>query len=759
MTGKNKTSAELENEIRDLRQKFHELEDRYQKFSAASLEGILIHENGIIVEANLAAYKLWKCNEPELLGQDIFTLLNPEAVSFVKQNIREKREGIFEVLIKRSTGEKIMCEYAGKEIIYNNMPARVVTFRDISVRKEAEKRAKDIEEQYKRMSEASFEALLIHNNGKITDFNKISCALFGYTPEEFGGMSIFDLAPKESGPLLRKQISSGFQEPYEVLGMRKDGSIFFGELNAKEFTYNNYTARVVAIRDISRRKEDEKKLQVAKDDYETLIQKSPDGIIILDERGKIIFANPKAYQIVRIKQLDEIYGKSILEFVSPEYHEQIRKNRILLEEGKDLPFLKVRAIRIDGSMVEVEYKPVRIGYQGINATLVAYHDIDLQEQLANEKLRYKVSLETNKALKKEIQVRKKVEEKLQTSQEQYRTQTAKVNSIITNSTHLIWTMDRNRKLTSLNKNFSDFIFEIYAIRPTINSNADMAKYGAKVEYTEFWREKTHAAMSGISQHFETMFTKKNKEIVWKEMYLNPIKDKSGKVTEVSGIGHDITEKKIAEEKIKQSLKEKEVLLKEVHHRVKNNLQVISSILNLQSSHVTDKQTLDILKESQDRIKAMSFIHESLYQTKDFTSVNLSEYIHNISTNLLYSYKPEGKKVALKQKVDRIFLNLDSAIPCGLIINELMSNSLKYAFAGKTKGELKISIELDKQENVHLIMSDNGPGLPRSLNFRNTQSLGLQLVMLLVSQLRGSIHLDNKKGAKFTIIFNKKTLNV
>ena len=218
---------------------------------------------------------------------------------------------------------------------------------------------------------------------------------------------------------------------------------------------------------------------------------------------------------------------------------------------------------------------------------------------------------------------------------------------------------------------------------------------------------------------------------------------------------DINEKKRIEKRITESLKEKEILLKEVHHRVKNNLQVISSILNLQSSHVKDANMLNLLRDSQNRIKTMAFIHESLYQAKDFSSVNFSEYVGNLTKNILFSYMGAKKNIKIKLDVKKISLNLDFAISCGLIINELVSNSLKHAFTENKKGEISLSVLVNKEE-IKLVVSDNGKGLPSEVDYRNTKSLGLQLVITLVEQLNGVIQLENKRPiTKFIIKFNHK----
>jgi two-component sensor histidine kinase len=295
--------------------------------------------------------------------------------------------------------------------------------------------------------------------------------------------------------------------------------------------------------------------------------------------------------------------------------------------------------------------------------------------------------------------------------------------------------------------------DIYGVRPAIGVTINRGKMASSAEHIEFWNKKYEEAFRGLPQYFDSKVMMSDEKEMWLEIYLNPIYDASGKVAEVSGIGHDITEKKQNEEKIKLSLREKEVLLKEVHHRVKNNLQVISSILNLQTSYVKDKKTLEALMESQNRIKSMAFIHENLYQQKDFSSTNFSEYVVNLSKNLVHTYSSLENRVELKLDVENVFLNLDLAIPCGLIINELVSNSLKYAFPRKKKGEIGIRLKL-KEEQVKLTISDNGVGIPEKINYRNTDSLGLQLVVSLVDQLNGTIKLSGQKGTSFAIAFKQ-----
>jgi len=219
---------------------------------------------------------------------------------------------------------------------------------------------------------------------------------------------------------------------------------------------------------------------------------------------------------------------------------------------------------------------------------------------------------------------------------------------------------------------------------------------------------------------------------------------------------EITQRKQAEERIMASLKEKEVLLQEVHHRVKNNMQIISSLFNLQSRHIEDKQAFEIFTSSQNRVRSMALIHERFYQSEDMARIELAEYVGSLSSHLLSSYGIDPGTVKLNLKIKDVFLDLNTAIPCGLIINELISNSLKHAFPGGKKGEIKIAVNSLNKNEIELIVSDNGVGLPRKVDFRDTETLGLHLVKILAEdQLHGDIKLDRTKGTSFHIRFKVK----
>jgi ligand-binding sensor domain-containing protein/two-component sensor histidine kinase len=227
---------------------------------------------------------------------------------------------------------------------------------------------------------------------------------------------------------------------------------------------------------------------------------------------------------------------------------------------------------------------------------------------------------------------------------------------------------------------------------------------------------------------------------------------------------DITERKRVEDQLRASLREKEVLLKEIHHRVKNNLQVVSSLLKFQSERIHDTQTHEMFRDCQNRIKSMALIHENLYQSKDLARIDFTGYIRNLTASLFRLYEAHSTGITPIMDIEEIELDIDIAIACGLIVNELVSNSLKYAFPrDRSHGEQKdfkkeIRIILSSVEDqVKLLVSDTGVGFPNDRDFRSTDSLGLQLVCMLTEQLNGTIVLKRQSGTTFTITFPKLAL--
>ncbi|MCC6864596.1 MAG: response regulator [Ignavibacteria bacterium] len=228
----------------------------------------------------------------------------------------------------------------------------------------------------------------------------------------------------------------------------------------------------------------------------------------------------------------------------------------------------------------------------------------------------------------------------------------------------------------------------------------------------------------------------------------------GILTSIWGIQRDVSEKKRSDVALKKSLTEKEILLKEIHHRVKNNLQVVTSLLKLQAGYIKDENIKLLFKESQDRVNAMSLIHQKLYQSKDLGQINFNEYIETVTTHLQHSYGILEDRVKINTDFSNIKMSIDNAIPAGLIINELVSNALKHAFPGNMKGCINISAAYDNYSKEYwFVIRDNGIGIKNKVNNANSESFGLKLVNTLVQQLDGIIEIINLNGTEFRIHFN------
>ena len=238
-----------------------------------------------------------------------------------------------------------------------------------------------------------------------------------------------------------------------------------------------------------------------------------------------------------------------------------------------------------------------------------------------------------------------------------------------------------------------------------------------------------------------------------ELRTMPVKDEEGTTVSVVEVGRDITERKWVHERLKTSLREKETLLQELNHRTKNNLQVVASLLSLQSHSVTDPQALNILREAQDRIRSISLVHEKLYHSRDMSRISLRDYLEDLANSLITGYQADPGRIVLRLDVADIPLSPDIVSTCGLVVSELISNSLKYAFPDRRAGEIMVTVSTAQDGMFELRVSDNGIGFPEGFDFRRTKALGLRLVAQLVEhQLQGTIGLGSKGAPEFVIRF-------
>lgn len=412
----------------------------------------------------------------------------------------------------------------------------------------------------------------------------------------------------------------------------------------------------------------------------------------------------------------------ISDYVMPDFS-GLDAIRILQESGLDIPI-----IIVSGNIGEDT---------AVKAMKAGAHDYLIKGNLA----RLIPAIERELSEAQERRKRKKAEAELKSTKE-------KLESFINNTSDAIIITNLEKKILQVNIGFEKIYGwtagEAVGIElPTIPLNI--------MSETEKLLEQVKSGK--VITAYETIRQRKDGSVFNVSVTISPIKDAEGKVVAFAGISRDITERKRSEEQIRSSLLEKETLLREIHHRVKNNMQVISSLLRLQSKYIKDKDDIEIFKDSQNRISSMALVHEKLYQSGDFTKIDFNVYSKDLVKSIFLFYGAISSRIVPTIKVENVSLGIDSAIPCGLIINELVTNSLKHAFPDGRKGDIKISMERTGENEFELVVSDNGTGIAQGIDFDNSNSLGLHLVKILAqNQLNGEIILNRDHGTEIKINF-------
>lgn len=270
-------------------------------------------------------------------------------------------------------------------------------------------------------------------------------------------------------------------------------------------------------------------------------------------------------------------------------------------------------------------------------------------------------------------------------------------------------------------------------------------------YNSIVKEIDAAVAEKHSRIFESNVTTHHLKNIWISTTLTPIYSEFGNLKKLVFVDTDITSSKLLQKQIEESLKEKDVLLKEIHHRVKNNLQIIISLLNLQSGYIKDETTLKAVQDGQNRVRSMALVHEKFYQAEELTEIDFGEYVEKLTQYIYQSYGDKTDRIKLIIQSDRVKLDMDTAMPSGLLVNEIVSNAYKYAFPGEMHGEIRISLRKEIDKVVYCI-SDNGVGLPPEINLDAAESLGMQLIQALTAQLDGVLEVSTDKGTEFKISF-------
>jgi PAS domain S-box-containing protein len=450
----------------------------------------------------------------------------------------------------------------------------------------------------------------------------------------------------------------------------------------------------------------EDKIRESEYRYRQLVELSPDAIAIHCE-GKIVFVNSAAVSLLGASSPNDLLGKAAMEIVHSDDRAFVQQ-RITeaIKSGKPAPMIEERFIRHDGSVIEVEVAAVPTKYLNKQAVQVVVRDITERRK-------------SEKALKL------------------FRTLIDRSNDaieVIDPETGQF--LDINEKgCLDLGYSREEILtLNLFDIDPMVN-------------HTSFTKAKEGLRKSG-ELIWEGIHRRKDDSTFPVEVNIKYVRlDRDYLVTVV----RDITERKKSEEKIQNDLNEKTLLLSEIHHRVKNNLQVITSLLNLQSQKVSNKEDLRLFNDSKNRIHMMARVHEKLYQSNNFAMINFKEYLPDV-LNDIFKSSEICERVNLKMAIKDVVLGIDDAIPVALIVHELFSNSIKYAFPNDKKGTIEISFKLLDEDTFQLIFQDNGMGLPQNFDVDKTDSLGLNIVRGLVNQIVGEIVFERTEWSTFKITF-------
>jgi PAS domain S-box-containing protein len=702
----------------------------------SSLDMIIANDQNLkITEFNKAAQIIFGYHPNEVIGKEI-TMLYASEEAFQKVNGKMLKEGLYtgEIQNRRKNGEFFESFLTATGLLDDAgvLIGGMGVSRDITKLKKERERLHLSEERYKAIYNQVFIGIArLDLNGKYLQVNQRFCDILGYSEAELLQMGFQDVTLESELEERRNQFQNiiATKTPNFTLERtykHKNGKLINTNINLS-LVLNEYSEPaylVLVCEDITE----------VKKNQELFLKQTAKLNSILESSNYLVMAIDQNLQLSTFNTNTANWMKQVYN-VKAEIGMAMNKKPILSTEKTNKQWTK----RIDEAFngIPQYFESKSTNKKGIEKIFEFY----INPVKSNNELITEVAI-----IGYDITEKKKTEEKIIT-------QSAKLTAIFENSSHQIYTIDRNFKLTSFNELFAKTTIKDYGIIPSIgiDMKENALERTPNTHYQNFI--KLHKeALKGKSLHTEAKVIDKKGTVSYYLIYLDPIILPNSKVNEVSYIAHDITDRKLAEKKIVESLKEKEVLLKEVHHRVKNNLQVISSILNLQRAYLKDKGSDNLFRELQNRVRSMSFIHESLYQTQDFSNLNFGEYLNNLALNLKHSYLIEDDNVEIEVVADKLFLNLDYSIPCGLIVNELISNAFKYAFPNGRNG--KIGVIVKKLHNfVEIIVNDDGIGIKKEIDIKNTESLGLQLVTSLVEQLDGELfHTNLNPGTEIKITF-------
>ena len=674
--------------------------------------------DGAILSWNKGAEQIYGYSAEEVIGENISVIapinLSNEISSLIEKIKKSEKIHHYETIRLKKDGSIINVSITLSPVFDNsgNLIAISTIARDITESKKIENELELAGRYNRSLIEASLDPLVtIGPDGKVTDVNSATENATGYSKEEIIGsnFSNYFTEPEKADEGYKKVFKEGFVKDYPLEIQHKKGTKTPVLYNAS--VYKDETGRIIGVfaaaRDITEYKKVMTALRESEKKYREIYEESFDGLFITSPSGKILDMNKKGIEMFGYDSKDEILDLDLLEDVYVDPADRARILKQVNDHGSAEYEVVVKKKNHEKmithcSLTAVEKNGVITSYRGI------IRDITQSKMAENAIIRAKEEWEDT------------------------------FNAV----PDLIVILDTNFKVLRANKAMADKFnttpeemvgLTCHEVVHGMNSVPSFCPFSKLLIDGHEHTSEIHE--DGLGGDFIVS--------------VSPLKDNNGKLMGVVHVARDITERKKIETEIKKSLDEKEVLLREIHHRVKNNLQIIASLLNLQE--INDNQCADnVLKESMGRVKTMATVHEKLYGSSSMSKINFREFTEKLVYDTLYSYGRRMIKTNLI--IEDINLNIDTAMPLGLIINELVTNSVKYAFPN-LDGIITIKLTSSNQD-MELTIADNGIGLPKDFNIEDVDTLGLELVKNLVNQLEGNLKVNGTDGTEFKINFKE-----
>ena len=594
--------------------------------------------------------------------------------------------------------------------------------------RQGEKALKETQKRYRKLFEQSNDAVIIRTlDGTILDVNSQVCKMLGYSRNQLLTMNVQALHPEDDYLSQNKGMEMVKKNGTVRLATqfkKADDKSIDVDISTSIIDYNQGIVQSI-IRDITEYKQADEDLKDSEERYRGLFDNSSDFLFTLDLKGNFTDVNKAAEQLTGYTKA-ELIVMNFKDYTHRNDHRKLfQAFHEVFKTGKPLQDFSIEAIIKDKTKKYFE----------ININLLKKGKVIIGFQGSS----------------KDITEHKKAYDALRESEERL--------SLTLESAGLgLW--DHNIKTNKIirSKQWAEMLG--YELKD-INSNIEAMKNLIHPDDLPKVEEIIKDHELGKTKNFKIEHRMKTKTGDWKWI-LNwgriIERDNYGKPVRALGTHLDITERKKAEMNLKKSAKEKEILLQEAHHRVKNNFQLVSSLLRLQSRHITYPEDKVIFKESQERILLFSRLHENLYQSELVGEVNMHSYLNKIINGLCVSYNIKSDRISVKTNIEKLYIRSKDATSCGILLNELFTNAIKHGFPTKVdepeekKGEIKVSFTRRPDNKYEMIISNNGIPFPEDVDFRKTETLGLHLVMMLVQQLEGIIELDREEGTTFKIVF-------